>query len=137
MPTIFSTPQRLLPLAACWLAASVLSAHADPPTNGDTFLRDYAETRGFMLGRPVNATPTPDGSAVLFLRAKSAREPSQELYEFDVASGQTRRLLAPEDALKGAARIFRPRKKPAANASASASAGSRRSAFPRTAHWCC
>ncbi len=111
MLTILSTPQRLLSFAVCWLAASVLSAHADPPTNGDTFLRDYAETRGFMLGRPVNATPTPDGSAVIFLRAKSAREPSQELYEFDVASKQTRRLLAPEDALRGAAESLSPEEK--------------------------
>ena len=45
-----------------------------------------------MLGRPVNATPTPDGKSVLFLRAAGPREPSQELIEFDVASGQTRRL---------------------------------------------
>ena len=67
-------------------ATTTLSALADPPAapsaDGDGFLRDYAETRGFMLGRPANATPTPDGSAVLFLRARSAREPSQELYEF-------------------------------------------------------
>ncbi len=75
---------------------------ADPTAPDDHFLRDYAETRGFMLGRPVNATPTPDGKTVLFLRAKSGREPSQELYAFNVASGQTRRLLSPEDALKGA-----------------------------------
>ena len=94
-------------LVPCWLLAATLAAHADPPAptaiDGNTFLRDYAETRGFMLGRPVNATPTPDGSAVLFLRAKSAREPSQELYEFNVATKETRRLLASEDALRGAA----------------------------------
>ncbi len=78
---------------------------------GDPFLRDYAETRGFMLGRPVNATPTPDGKAVLFLRAKSAREPSQELYSFDVANGQTRLLLSPEDALKGATEKLSPEEK--------------------------
>ena len=92
-----------------WLFASgvllvfLSVARAAEPGADDTFLRDYAETRGFMLGRPVNATPTPDGSAVLFLRAHAAREPSQELYEFSVATGQTRRLLSPEDALKGAA----------------------------------
>ena len=102
MPKTFLTVPRSLAFAACSLLAT---AHAAPPTpsaaDGDSFLRDYAETRGFMLGRPVNATPTPDGSAVLFLRAKSSREPSQELYEFSVASGQTRRLLSPEDALNG------------------------------------
>ena len=85
--------------------------HADPAKPDDHFLRDYAETRGFMLGRPVNATPTPDGKTVLFLRAKSGREPSQELYAFDVASGQTRRLLSPEDALKGASEKLSPEEK--------------------------
>ena len=44
-----------------WL---LLSATAQ--AQGDTFLRDYAQTRGFMLGRPVNATPTPDGKSGAF-----------------------------------------------------------------------
>lgn len=56
------------------------------------FLRDYAETRGFMLGRPIKAMPTPDGMAVLFLRSP-ARSPILSLYEFDIAAGQTRELL--------------------------------------------
>ena len=77
----------------------------------DTFLRDYAETRGFMLGRPVNPTPTPDGTAVLFLRARSAHEPSQELYEFNVATKETRRLLSPDDALRGVAESLTPEEK--------------------------
>ena len=75
---------------------------AEPPAVPPQFLRDYAETRGFTLGRPVGAKPTPDGKAVLFLRAKSARVPSLELQEFDVASGRTRLLLSPEQALAGA-----------------------------------
>src|SRR6266446_60293 len=53
------------------------------------YLRDHAETRGFSLGRPTKALPTPDGRAVLFLRA-GARTPKLDLYEFDVASGVTR-----------------------------------------------
>src|SRR6266540_4791492 len=65
------------------------------------FLRDHAETRGFSLGRPTKALPTPDGQAVLFLRAR-ARAPRLELYEFDVKSGDTRLLLTPEDILRGA-----------------------------------
>lgn len=56
------------------------------------FLRDYTETRGFMLGRPTRAMPTPDGKAVLFLRSP-ARTPVLSLYEFDIATGQTRELL--------------------------------------------
>src|SRR5207244_6960398 len=65
------------------------------------YLCDHAEARGFMLGRPVMAKPAPDGKTVLFLRAK-ARVPKLHLYEFDVATGQTRELLTPEQVLKGA-----------------------------------
>jgi dipeptidyl-peptidase-4 len=66
-----------------------------------SYLRDHAETRGFMLGRPTGARPTPDGKAVLFLRAQ-ARVPTLRLYEFDVATGRTRELLTPEQVLNGA-----------------------------------
>ena len=110
-------PARTLRLAAIFLSIlfNLLSAlRAEPPAaavTGTDFLRDYAETRGFMLGRPVNATPTPDGTAVLFLRAKSGREPSQRLFEFDVDTRQTRQLLAPEDALKGATELLSPEEK--------------------------
>jgi dipeptidyl-peptidase-4 len=74
------------------------------------FLRDYAETRGFMLGRPVQAKPTPDGKAVLFLRSL-ARVPKLRLYEFDAASGKTRELLTPEQVLKGAEEKLSPEEK--------------------------
>jgi dipeptidyl-peptidase-4 len=74
------------------------------------YLRDHAQTRGFSLGRPVAAKPTPDGKAVLFLRAQ-ARVPKLELYEFDVATGQTRRLLTPEQVLKGAEEQLSPEEK--------------------------
>ena len=95
--------------ASLLLLASIPALRADPPD--DAFLRDYAETRGFSLGRPVNPTPTRDGSVVLFLRARSAREPIQELYEFTVSNSETHRLLAPEDALKGAAEFLSPEEK--------------------------
>ena len=65
------------------------------------YLRDHSATRGFMLGRPVKAKPTPDGKAVLFLRAQ-ARVPKLSLYEFDVATGRNRELLTPEQVLRGA-----------------------------------
>lgn len=75
-----------------------------------SFLRDYAQTRGFMLGRPVKATPTPDGKAVLFLRAQP-RVAKLGLYEFDVASGKTRELLTPEQVLKGVEEQLTPEEK--------------------------
>ena len=77
------------------------AASIDLPLSNLEYLRDHAETRGFTLGRPTRALPAPDGKAVLFLRAR-ARTPKLELYEFDVRSGETRLVLAPEDVLKGA-----------------------------------
>jgi dipeptidyl-peptidase 4 len=88
------------------LAAALLSFAPAPAAGKDapldtSYLKDFAETRGFMLGRPVNPKPTPDGKAVLFLRALP-RVPKLRLYEFDVATGKTRELLTPEAVLKGA-----------------------------------
>lgn len=84
------------------MSFSATTYAADPE-----FLRQHAETRGFFLGRPVGARPTPDGRAVLFLRAP-ARAPVLSLYEFDVASGKTRELLTPEQLLKGAEEKLSP-----------------------------
>ena len=86
---------------------------ADPPDNKPLdlqYLRDHAETRGFMLGRPSRAKPTPDGKSVLFLRA-GARVPKLGLYEFDVDSGKTKELLTPEAVLKGAEEHLTPEEK--------------------------
>ncbi len=68
----------------------------------DPFLRDYAETRRFMAGRPASAELTPDGSAALFLRS-GPRSEVQALYETDLRTGRTRCLLDPEEVLAGAA----------------------------------
>lgn len=81
----------------------------DAPLDG-RFLRTYAQTRGFMLGRPVRPTPTPDGKAVLFLRSQP-RKARLNLHEFDVATGKTRELLTPEQVLKGAAEKLSPEEK--------------------------
>jgi dipeptidyl-peptidase-4 len=83
------------------LSIALLICAAAPAHAEDKFLRDLAVTRGFMLGRPTHAQPTPDGTAVLFLRSQP-REPNNALYSFDVATGQTRSLLTPADLLKGA-----------------------------------
>src|SRR3954467_11937930 len=102
-------------LALCTLLV-VVSARArgakpakDAPLD-TTYLRDHAETRGFMLGRPVKPKVTPDGKAVLFLRAE-ARVPKLRLYEFDVATAKTRELLTPETVLKGAEEHLTPEEK--------------------------
>src|SRR5688572_2207690 len=64
------------------------------------FLRLYAETRAFTLGRPVAARPTPDGKSVLFLRSPP-KSPELSLYELDLASGRTSALLTPSQLLPG------------------------------------
>src|SRR4051794_10120756 len=80
-------------LALALLVASLAPA-ADPvpvPAPGKpvdtTFLKQYAETRGFMLGRPQKPKISPDGKTVLFLRA-DPKTPKMKLFEFDVASGK-------------------------------------------------
>jgi dipeptidyl-peptidase-4 len=59
----------------------------------DEFLDQFARTGRLRYGRPTAITPTPDGSAVLFLRSASGRSPVQDLYEFDAVSGTERVLL--------------------------------------------
>ena len=71
----------LLCCLALWLAGFTTSAQQsrleETPLD-NAFLRDYAATRGFMLGRPTRAQPTPDGRLILFLRAQ-ARVPRLSL----------------------------------------------------------
>src|SRR5436309_15858082 len=106
---------KLLLLAVCLVLAGPSSRGEQPKPAKDapldtTYLRRHAETRGFMLGRPVKPKPTPDGKAVLFLRAQ-ARVPTLRLYEFDVATGKTRELLTPETVLRGAEEHLTPEEK--------------------------
>src|SRR5438067_8949288 len=106
---------KLLLLAVCLVLAGPSSRGEQPKPTKDapldtSYLRNHAETRGFLLGRPVKPKPTPDGKAVLFLRAE-ARVPKLRLYEFDVATGKTRELLTPEALLKGAEEHLSPEEK--------------------------
>jgi len=74
------------------------------------FLRQFSETRGFTLGRPVAIKPTPDGKHGLFLRSP-ARSPRRSLFEFDVATAKTRELLTSEALLKGSEEQLTPEEK--------------------------
>jgi dipeptidyl-peptidase-4 len=99
MKTALATlAMTLLPLPA---VAADEKRPVDAKSLDASFLRLYAETRGFMLGRPTKPKPTPDGKAVLFLRSEP-KKPKLSLFEFDVATGKTRELLTPEAVLKGA-----------------------------------
>ena len=99
--------KRSLTLFALALA---FAFNAMSQTQTNSYLRDHALTRGFMLGRPTRAKPTPDGKAVLFLRSEP-RVPKLQLYEFDVATKQTRLLLSPEQLLTGAEENLSPEEK--------------------------
>src|SRR5262245_7173803 len=71
-----------------------------PERKPDTFLRQYAETRRFMSGRPSRVRITPDEKTLLFLRA-APTSATQMLFAFDVASGSAKELLTPDAILKG------------------------------------
>jgi dipeptidyl-peptidase-4 len=107
------TRALLTVLFGAFLPIPAAAPAADPAKDApvDTsYLRDHAETRGFMLGRPTRPRPTPDGKAVLFLRAQP-RVPRLRLYEFDVGTGKTRELLTPEDLLHSAEEHLSPEEK--------------------------
>src|SRR5215207_2471528 len=93
---------------------AALAPAADPAPPGKpvdtTFLKQYAETRGFMLGRPQKPKFAPDGKTVLFLRA-DPKAPKMKLFEFDVASGKTKELLSPDMLLKGVDENLSPEEK--------------------------
>jgi dipeptidyl-peptidase-4 len=87
-------------------------AEPAPPSPGvsaqnEEFLRQYAQTLRFSLGRPNHISITSDGSAVLFLRS-GPRSFVQDLYEFDCASGKERVLLTADQILGGAEEHLTP-----------------------------
>lgn len=102
----------LVTLSACltWAGPALGQGNSVNHATEARFLRDYAETRGFMLGRPAKAKPTPDGKTVLFLRAEP-RKARMNLFEFDVATGKTRELLTPEKLLQGTEEQLSPEEK--------------------------
>lgn len=101
----------LAPALTLSLAALAPAADPAPSTPVDTsFLKKFAETRRFMLGRPQNVKVAPDGKTVLFLRAEADR-PALKLFEFDVATGKTKELLSPQALLKGGEEHLTPEEK--------------------------
>jgi len=98
---------RSLLLLAVLPSGLALGAGEDPSI---AFFRDLAETRNYTLGRPVSPKPTPDGSAVVFLRG-GPRDPVLRLYELDVAAGTERELITPAQILGNAEEILSPEEK--------------------------
>ena len=95
-----------VPLAACVLALAAAARGADAPRPekdrplDTSFLKLYAETRGFLNGRPTKPKIAPDGKTVFFLRSE-AKSGRQKLFAFDVATKEAKLLLAPETLLAG------------------------------------
>ncbi len=90
----------LLPL----LFVPFLTRAADEDVNSKYF-RDLAETRSYSLGRPVSPQPTPDGTAIVFLRG-GPRDRTLRLYEFNLATKQERELITPEKILGAAEEVL-------------------------------
>ncbi len=93
----------------CLATAGAARAMATPPAAApaDTFLRQYASTYRFRLGRPTSLTVTPAGDEVLFLRS-GPRSFVQDLYAFDPKSGRERVLLTAAQILQGVAEELTP-----------------------------
>ncbi|HLY07659.1 MAG TPA: DPP IV N-terminal domain-containing protein [Rhizomicrobium sp.] len=87
---------RVLPFAAVAATLAVASASATDTHCFD----DVAATRGYTLGTPQDATPTPDGKSVLYLRS-GPRDTVQRLYTYDLAGGGEHELIAPDALLGG------------------------------------
>ncbi len=105
--------RSLATTALVLLAASVPARPpADPkgPPVDTSFLKQYAETRGFLLGRPTKPKVTPDGKHVLFLRADPATK-RQSLFEFELAMAKTREVLSADTILRGGAEVLTPEEK--------------------------
>ncbi len=86
----------------------VLTQPLTPALVNTQFLRDYAETRGFSLGRAVK--PRFAGQTVLFLQS-GPRDPRLQLYGYDVTTKTTRLLLTPGQLLGGSDEQLSPAEK--------------------------
>lgn len=98
LPRLFATIVILIP--AIVLAADAESRDVSSPAANEDFLRQYAETYRFSLGRPRSAQMVSNGSAVLFLRSQP-RSFVHDLYEFDCQSQTERVLLTASQILLG------------------------------------
>ncbi|MDB5390113.1 MAG: Dipeptidyl peptidase, partial [Planctomycetaceae bacterium] len=96
---------RLLTAILATLPGVIQAQDVKPPdvsirAESEDFLRQYAETYRFSLGRPRSAQLTRSGSAVLFLRSQP-RSFVQDLYEFDCQTGVEKVLLTADKILQG------------------------------------
>ncbi|MFI5532863.1 alpha/beta fold hydrolase [Kitasatospora sp. NPDC051853] len=67
----------------------------------ETFPRQYARTQRFTVGAPRSFAVAPDGSRVVFLRAKGGAERANLLWTLDPATGEERIAADPVELLGG------------------------------------
>src|ERR1035438_3564181 len=70
--------------------------------------RQLARTRRFTLGAPGQATVSPDGGTVFFLRTRAGDDPVSCLWAVNCANGEERLLADPLSLLAGAAEQLSP-----------------------------
>ncbi len=90
----------LLTLATSPFVAGCAAVARSSDAIDTTFLRDLTETRGFTNGRPTGIQLTPDGDAVLYLQS-GPRDVVRDLFEMNVATGETKCLIRAADLLDG------------------------------------
>jgi dipeptidyl-peptidase-4 len=109
VPTPVTAPA---PAAPATPAAGPARAEIRDVTDDDVaFLTRLVTTRGFSLGAAMAPRFLSDGSKLLYLRAAGPEKPDLGLYVFDLASGETRELITPEQVLKGAEEKLSPEEK--------------------------
>ncbi len=92
-------------LAACVFAMSIAttSLHAQPPAAAPQKLTLEALAGDAPLSGPslMKAKIAPDGSRVTFLRGKDSNKNRLDLWAYDIATGQTAKLVDSDDILPG------------------------------------
>lgn len=110
-------PRRLATFI-CWIvvakgtnlwgqSAAPSPSKTDASAPQDAFLREYAETYRYSLGRATSFRLTEAGDAVLFARS-GPRSFVRSLYQLDVASGQETLLASAEQLLSGGVEQLTP-----------------------------
>ncbi|MBV8219367.1 MAG: prolyl oligopeptidase family serine peptidase [Solirubrobacterales bacterium] len=90
---------------------------------GISFPRQYARTVGFSLGLPHAFAIAPDGSRVVFLRARSGPDRSTGLLVRDTATGAERMVADAEDLLSGSEESLPPEERARRERTRQAAAG--------------
>lgn len=94
------SPQRIVIAMMIVGAAAGASTGAASEIPDRDFLATYAETFRLSLGHPTAITPSDDGKRVFFLRSP-ARSQVRDLFVFDIASGEERKLADASTLLGG------------------------------------